>query len=156
MFRFIMDPKGAPGRIPGGKTMNAFTGIHHVALKCGSAEEYEKVTEFYRDFLGLAEIRSWGAGEDAGCMLGAGSDIVEIFASGKTTDGIAGINHFALETVTAADVDEWLDAVRGRGCPVTQEAKDVTIGSLPPMPIRCAFFNGLLGESIELFYVYPG
>ncbi len=150
-----MNLKGAPGQGTGEETMNAFTGIHHVALKCGSAEEYEKVTGFYRDFLGLEKIRSWGAGEDAGCMLGAGSDIVEIFASGKTADGIAGINHFALETVTAEDVDDWLDAVRKKGCPVTQEAKDVTIGSVPPMPIRCAFFNGLLGESIELFYVYP-
>ena len=134
--------------------MNAFTGIHHVALKCSGYEEYQKVLGFYRDLLGLSMIRSWGEGDDAGCMLGAGSDIVELFAKGKVADGIGGFNHFALQTVTKEDVDEWLDKVRGEGFEVTQEAEDVTIGSVPPMPIRCAFFNGPLGESIELFYVY--
>ena len=134
--------------------MNAFKGIHHVALKCRDAEEYGKVVGFYQDLLGLSMIRCWGEGNDAGCMLGAGSDIVEIFAAGKVADGIGGLNHFALETETKEDVDEWLDKVRKEGFEVTQEAGDVTIGSIPPMPIRCAFFNGPLGESIELFYVY--
>ena len=136
------------------QNMKAFSGIHHVALKCGGTDEYEKVIGFYRDLLGLETVRAWGIGESAGCMLGAGSDIVEIFAAGKVADGAGGINHFAFETQSAEDVDAWLEKAREGGCPVTQEAKDVTIGSVPPMPIRCAFFCGPLGESIELFYVY--
>ena len=132
----------------------ALKGIHHVALKCGGTEEYVKVTDFYRDLLGLETIRTWGEGAGAGCMLGAGSDIVEIFAAGKEANGFGGINHFAFETRTAEDVDAWIAAVREKGYPVTQEPKDVTIGSEPPLPIRCAFFSGPLDESIELFYVY--
>ena len=59
-----------------------------------------------------------------------------------------------LDTVDKSFTDEWLEKLRAEGFEVTQEAEDVTIGSVPPMPIRCAFFNGPLGESIELFYVY--
>ena len=134
--------------------MSGLTGIHHVALKCGSVEEYGKVTAFYGDILGLETVRSWGSGESAGCMFGAGSDIVEIFASGKVSGGIGGLNHFAFETASAGDVDAWIEKVRSEGYEITQEATDVTIGSVPSLPIRCAFFNGPLGESVELFYIY--
>jgi catechol 2,3-dioxygenase-like lactoylglutathione lyase family enzyme len=33
------------------------TGIHHVAMKCQGLEEFEKTIHFYRDILGLAEVR---------------------------------------------------------------------------------------------------
>ncbi len=136
------------------QNMKTFSGIHHIALKCGDTEEYVKVIGFYRDTLGLGTVRSWGTGDDAGCMLSAGSDIVEIFATGKIMDGIGGLNHFAFETNAAEDVDTWIEIVRSKGYTVTQEAEDETICSDPPMPIRCAFFTGPLGETIELFYVY--
>lgn len=33
------------------QNMKAFSGIHHIALKCGDAGEYVKVIDFYRDTL---------------------------------------------------------------------------------------------------------
>ncbi len=131
--------------------MSMISGIHHVALKCANYEEFEKTVGFYRDILGLELIRSWGQGEKAGAMLGAGNDIVELFASGKEAEGFGSINHFAFET---ADVDLCTETVRGAGYTITQEPKDVTISSVPPLPIRCSFCEGPLGESIEFFQIY--
>ena len=130
-------------------------GIHHVALKCGDSAEFEKVISFYRDLLGLKVLRSWGQGAKAGIMLSAsgedGGDIIEIFASGKEAEGFGGINHFAF---TAEEVDACLDTVRAAGYEITDEAHDVTIPSNPPLPIRCGFCSGPLGESIEFFHIY--
>ena len=127
------------------------SGIHHVALKCGSQDEFEKAVCFYRDLLGLDLIRSWGKGEDAGAMLSAGGDIVELFASGRAGEGFGDINHFAFDV---EDVDGYVSLVKEAGYPVTQEPSDVTIPSDPPLPIRCAFAAGPLGESIEFFHIY--
>ena len=127
------------------------SGIHHVALKCAGPEEFAKAVQFYHELLGLDLIRSWGEGEDAGAMLGAGGDIVELFASGRAGEGFGDINHFAFDV---EDVDAYTDLVRGNGFAVTQEPADVTIPSEPPLPIRCSFVAGPLGESIEFFHIY--
>ena len=127
------------------------SGIHHVALKCTDPEEFEKAVCFYTELLGLDLIRRWGEGDDAGAMLGAGGDIVELFASGRAGKGFGDINHFAFEV---EDVDAYTDLMRSNGYAVTQEPADVTIPSNPPLPIRCAFAAGPLGESIEFFHIY--
>ena len=131
--------------------LKKISGIHHVALKCTDPEEFEKTVRFYHELLGLDLIRRWGEGEDAGAMLGAGGDIVELFASGRAGNGFGDINHFAFEV---EDVDAYTDLVRDNGYAVTQEPDDVTIPSEPPLPIRCSFVAGPAGESIEFFHIY--
>ncbi len=131
--------------------MSMIKGIHHVALRCSGPGEFEKVLGFYRDLLGLETVRTWGQGEKAGAMLGAGGDIVEIFASGRKGEGVGSIEHFAFET---DDVDLCTETVRKAGYVITTEPKDVTIASVPAYPIRCSFCSGPLGESIEFFQIY--
>ena len=48
--------------------MALIKGIHHVALKCCSSEEYKNVAEFYGDILGLSVARKW----DGGIMFDTG------------------------------------------------------------------------------------
>ena len=122
--------------------LKKITGIHHVALKCANPEEFENAVRFYNELLGLDLIRRWGEGADAGAMLGAGGDIVELFASGRAGEGFGDINHFAFEV---DDVDAYTDLMRDNGYAITQEPSDVTIPSEPPLPIRCAFAAGPLG-----------
>lgn len=131
--------------------LNKIKGIHHVAIKCSDPEEFAKAVSFYKDILGLDLIRTWGEGEEAGAMLGAGSDIVELFASGRAGEGFGDINHFAFDV---EDVDAYTELVREKGYEVTQEPDDVTIPSNPPLPIRCSFVKGAAGESIEFFHIY--
>ncbi len=33
------------------------SGLHHVSLKCGTSEEFEKAKAFYIDLLGFVKIR---------------------------------------------------------------------------------------------------
>ncbi|MCR4672810.1 MAG: VOC family protein [Lachnospiraceae bacterium] len=126
-------------------------GIHHVSMKCSNPEEFAKAVHFYKDLLGLELVRAWGEGDRAGAMLRAGDDIIELFASGRAGEGFGDINHFAFDV---DDVDACIRLIRDNGYAVTQEPKDVTLPSDPPLPIRCAFAAGPLGESIEFFHVY--
>ena len=122
-------------------------GIHHVALKCGGTEAFEKTISFYQNVLGLEVLRRWGQGMDAGAMLSTGNGLLEIFASGEPLpQGV--IRHFALATDR---VDDCVAAVRAAGYPITVAPKDVVIQSQPPFPIRIAFCTGPMGEEIEFF-----
>lgn len=59
--------------------MALIKGIHHVALKCCSSEEYKNVAEFYGDILGLSVARKW----DGGIMFDTGDGIIEVFVEPK-------------------------------------------------------------------------
>ena len=58
------------------------------------------------------------------------------------------IRHFAFGTDC---VDEIVEKVRDAGYTVSVEPKDVDMKTNPVSPIRVAFVEGLLHESIELF-----
>ena len=73
-------------------------GIHHVALKCAGPDQFREVMIFYTEVIGLTVIRTWGSGENAAAMLGAGNCIVEVFASGQVSGSTGSINHFAFLT----------------------------------------------------------
>ena len=123
------------------------SGIHHVALKCDGAEEFQKTIHFYRDILQLELVRQWGEEASRGAMLSTGNGLLEIFASGKKLPQGA-IRHFALQT---SDPDACIQAVRDAGYTVTVEPKDIVIASQPPFPARIAFCIGPVGEEIEFF-----
>jgi catechol 2,3-dioxygenase-like lactoylglutathione lyase family enzyme len=130
------------------------TGIHHVSIKCGSAEDFKKTTAFYTEILGMKVLRSWGEGKDAGVMLTiSGSDILEIFASGQESVGNGSVNHFAFYT---DDPDKCIEKVRNAGYEITEEPDNVDLILKQPIPgnvypLRVAFCTGPAGESIEFF-----
>lgn len=126
------------------------TGIHHLALKCRGAEEFEATVAFYRDLLCLPVARAWGEGESAGIMLDTGAGLLEIFANASDRLEEGAIRHFAL---AAEDVDACVETVRKAGYPITVEPKDICIPSDPPYPARIAFCRGPVGEEIEFFCV---
>ena len=39
----------------GGQVM--ITGIHHISMKCGTREEFEKARDFYLNVLGFSAVR---------------------------------------------------------------------------------------------------
>ena len=39
--------------------MSLIKGIHHVSMKCESAEEYQKVISFYKEVLEIPVARQW-------------------------------------------------------------------------------------------------
>ncbi len=126
----------------------AITGIHHIALKCGSMELYEKTVGFYRDILGLPMLRQWGVGEDAAVMLDTGAGLLEIFAKAENTTSVGVVRHFAFATDDTAGM---IEAVRAAGYPITVEPTHIAIPSTPPCPACIAFCIGPLGEEIEFF-----
>ena len=106
----------------------------------------------YTEVIGLTVIRTWGSGENAAAMLGAGNCIVEVFASGQVSGSTGSINHFAFLT---DDPDECVRRVREAGYQITAEPKDVEIHQEHPegevYPLRVAFCIGPIGEEIEFF-----
>lgn len=125
-------------------------GFHHVALKCGSTEQYEETIRFYNKVLDMELVRTWGEGIQAGAMLNTGSGMMELFAGGQVQDSTGSIHHIGLET---DDVDGCIERVRDAGYKVTMEPTDIVITSEPPYPARVAFCIGPVGEEIEFFHV---
>ena len=130
--------------------MSLVKGIHHIALKCCGAEEFEKTVGFYQDVLGLPVARAWGKGEYAGVMLDTGSGIIEIFADGDERLPQGAVRHFALLT---DDVAGCVETVRAAGYQITEEPHDCTVPSVPPYGLHIAFCIGPVGEEIEFFKV---
>ena len=73
---------------------------------------------------------------------------IEIFLDGTKSVGEGCIRHFALST---DHVDEIVERVRNAGYKVSVEPKNVDMKTEPVFPIRVAFIEGPLHESIELF-----
>lgn len=122
--------------------------IHHIALKCKTAEEFKKTLDFYENVLQLPVVRKWGEGKDAGIMLDTGAGIVEIFASADEKLPQGAIRHFAFKT---DNVDKCVEAVEKAGYDVFKKPEDIIIPSEKPYPVRVAFCIGPVGEEIEFF-----
>lgn len=119
-------------------------GIHHISMKCGTAEELVKVREFYIELLGLKIVREWAEG----IMIDTGNGLLEIFTNAEGTRSLGAIRHMALLT---DNVDEIAAKVKAFGYEVFIEPNDKVIESNPPYPIRMAFCYGPLGEQVEFF-----
>ena len=124
--------------------MSLIKGIHHVSMKCESAEEYQKVISFYKEVLEIPVARQWSEG----IMLDTGNGIIEIFNNGDKVVERGVISHFAFATDS---VDECVEKIKKAGYEVFVEPKDIEIQSNPTFPARIAFCHGPLGEEIELF-----
>ena len=119
-------------------------GIHHISMKCGTAQELAKVREFYIELLGMKIIREWAEG----MMIDTGNGLLEIFTNAEGTHSLGAIRHLALLT---DDVDEIAAKVKAAGYNLFIEPNDKVIPSNPPYPIRMAFCYGPLGEQIEFY-----
>ena len=119
-------------------------GIHHISMKCGTAQELAKVREFYIELLGMKIIREWAEG----MMIDTGNGLLEIFTNADGTHTLGAIRHLALLT---DDVDEIAAKVKAAGYNLFIEPNDKIIPSDPPYPIRMAFCYGPLGEQIEFY-----
>ena len=81
-------------------------GVHHIALKANSLEKYNELVHFYRDLLGMEEVRGWGEGEASGIMLYNGNSVMELmcgaqgFSQEKTREKVAALTReFNLESL---------------------------------------------------------
>lgn len=119
-------------------------GIHHVAFKCETQEQYDEMIYFYHELLELPILRKWNTGIHLDCF----NSCIEIFLDGTKPVVEGCIRHFALST---DHVDKIVERVRNAGYTVSVEPKDVDMQTDPVFPIRVAFIEGLLHESIELF-----
>ena len=119
-------------------------GIHHISMKCGTAEELAKVHEFYIELLGLKIIRKWAEG----MMIDTGNGLLEIFTNADGTHCLGAIRHMALLT---DDVDEIAAKVKAAGYDLFIEPNNKNIPSDPVYPIRMAFCYGPLGEQVEFY-----
>ena len=119
-------------------------GIHHISMKCGTAEELAKVKEFYIDLLEMKICRQW----PEGLMIDTGTGFIEVFTNAEGTRQLGAIRHIALLT---DDVDGIVEKVRNAGYEVFVEPNDKTISSDPEYKIRMAFCFGPLGEQVEFF-----
>ena len=120
------------------------TGIHHVSMKCGTQEEFERAKDFYLGVLGMSLAREW----PEGIMIDTGRGLIEIFCSGEGIREKGAVRHVAFGT---DDVDGTAEKVRAAGYTVFLGPKDILIPSDPPLPARMAFCFGPLGEEIEFF-----
>ena len=120
------------------------TGLHHISMKCGTSEEFEKAKSFYIGLLGFNVVREW----PEGIMLGCGNFQLELFCNGAGVKELGAIRHMALAT---DDVEGIVAKVKEAGYEVFIEPKDIVIGSVPEFHARMAFCFGPLGEQIEFF-----
>ena len=120
------------------------TGIHHVSLKCGTPEEFEKTKKFYLELLGLKIKREW----PEGIMIDAGNCLIEIFNNGDGVKDKGAVRHFAF---SVDNVDNLVEKVEDAGYKIFLGPKDIVINSVPELPARIAFLTGPLGEEIEFF-----
>ena len=119
-------------------------GLHHISLKCGTLEEFEKAKDFYMNLLGFTKVREW----PEGIMIDFGNGMLEIFSNGSGIKTKGALRHIAFST---DNVDEIVDIVKKAGYEVFIEPKDVVLQSEPIFPARMAFCVGPLGEEIEFF-----
>ena len=124
------------------------TGLHHVAIRAKGEEQMKKAADFYVNELGMSFIGSWGEGEAAGCMVGTGGLVIEMFADAGRDKETGPIDHIAL---AVDDVDGYIDIARRRGLKITMEPQDIVIGMEPALYARVGFCMGEAGELIEFF-----
>lgn len=120
------------------------TGIHHVSMKCGTAEEFARAKDFYLRVLGFSVVREW----PEGVMIDSGDGLLEIFCNGTGIRTKGAVRHIAFST---DDVDGIVAKVKTEGYEVFIEPNEITIRSVPEFHARMAFCFGPLGEEIEFF-----
>jgi glyoxylase I family protein len=120
------------------------TGMHHISMKCGTKEEFDKAKDFYLNLLGFSVKREW----PEGIMIDCGSVLLEIFCNGEGIKTKGAIRHAAYAT---DDVDGIIARVRSAGYKVFIEPNDIVIPSVPECRACMAFCIGPLGEEIEFF-----
>lgn len=120
-------------------------GIHHVAFKCETQEQFDEMIYFYHELLGLPILRKW----DSGIHLDCFNSCIEIFLDGTKSVGEG--NVFVILRLKTDHVDKIVEKVRNDGYIVSVEPVDVVMKTNPVFPIRVAFIEGPLHESIELF-----
>ncbi|HSV73423.1 MAG TPA: VOC family protein [Chthonomonadales bacterium] len=124
-------------------------GFHHVAMKVA---DLEASVRFYVSGLGMAQVYSWGEGDQRAAVLDMGDGgMIEIFAGGS--GDAAGrpegaLLHLALR---AHDTDESFRRALMAGAKPTMDPTDVTIDGTPPKKVRIAFCKGPDGEVLEFF-----
>ena len=123
------------------------SGFHHVAMR---VKDFDATVKFYTEILGFKKSTAWGENDNRAIMLDTGSgDYLEVFAGGSDQLKPEGaFIHLAFRT---DNCDEAIEKVRAAGMEITDEPKDVEIDSVPPTPVRIAFFKGPDGEVIEFF-----
>lgn len=119
-------------------------GLHHISLKCGTKEEFEKAKDFYLNILGFKVVREW----PEGIMIDFGNGQLEIFNNGEGIKTKGALRHIAFAT---EDVDEMAKKVKDAGYEVFIEPKEITMRSEPEFHARMSFCFGPLGEEIEFF-----
>ena len=117
-------------------------GIHHISMKCGTREEFEKAKDFYLNILGFSVVRSW----PEGIMIDSGAGLLEIFCNGAGIRSKGALRHIAFRT---DDVDSVTEKVRNAGYRVFIEPNDIVVRSVPEFHARMAFCYGPLDEEIE-------
>lgn len=126
---------------------NRLQGVHHMCLKAQGERPYEAALDFYTKTLGFSIVRTWGEGDDQGCMIQLGNCLMELMANGVPEQDAQGMyRHIAFRT---EDVDGALELAKAAGCQVIMEPSDRNLGG--NYPIRIAFCTGPLGEEIEFF-----
>ena len=120
------------------------TGIHHLSMKCDSAEDFARAKDFYCRVLGFSVVREW----PEGIMLETGRGQLEIFCNGPGIRTKGAIRHVAF---ACDDVDGIAARVKAEGYQVFIEPNDITVRSVPEFHARMAFCYGPLGEEIEFF-----
>ena len=120
------------------------TGIHHISLKCGTAEDFRRVKEFYLDVLGFTIKREW----PEGMMIDTGGGLLEIGNNQAGIRNIGALRHIAFRT---DDTDAMTEKVRAAGYEVFMEPKNIVFRTEPEYPARIAFCYGPLGEEVEFF-----
>ncbi len=120
------------------------TGIHHISMKCGNREEFDRAKDFYLNVLGFSAVRTW----PEGIMIDTGYGLLEIFNNGAGIKTKGAIRHVAFST---DDVDGIIAKVKAAGYEVFIEPNDIVIRSEPEFHARMAFCYGPLGEEIEFF-----
>ena len=120
------------------------TGIHHISMKCGTKEDFDRARDFYLNVLGFSVVREW----PEGIMMDSGGGLLEIFSSGAGIRAKGAIRHVAFST---DDVDGIVARVKAAGYEVFIEPNDLVIPSVPEFRARMAFCRGPLGEEIEFF-----
>ena len=120
------------------------TGIHHISLKCGTKEAFEKAKDFYLNVLGFSVVREW----PEGIMIDSGAGQIEIFCNGEGIKAKGALRHIAFAT---DNTDEMAEKVKAAGYQMFIEPNDITVHSQPEFHARMAFCYGPLGEEIEFF-----
>lgn len=122
-------------------------GFHHVSMR---VRDMDASLKFYTEGLGFTPKLTWGQGERQTVLLDTGDgNYFEISGGGSDAPKPEGIFlHLALRTT---DCDTAVERARAAGAEITVEPRDVMLSSIPPTPIRIAFFKGPDGELIELF-----